>query len=176
MRRVPEPNRRRCFPVAPIVVVSPTNRQSHPSVFLTASKPEKEALVPAFLERTGSSEYAAGRGEREGPGSPRNRRGPSSTPSGIRDPTLDYASLEQVRGPIQIICRDHRLTPYDALYIELALRSGCPLATLGSTATPSRDLARHSLPIGNARASPDFPVLGFPLEMNVVLRRPTPRN
>jgi len=48
----------------------------------------------------------------------------------ILNPTLDYASLEQVAGPIQIICRDHHLTPYDALYIELALRSGCPLATL----------------------------------------------
>lgn len=43
---------------------------------------------------------------------------------------MDYVSLEQVAGPVQIICRDHRLTPYDALYIELALRSGFPLATL----------------------------------------------
>src|SRR6266853_294674 len=34
----------------------------------------------------------------------------------------------------QIICRDHRLTPYDALYVE----SGCPLATLGSTAKAGR--------------------------------------
>jgi predicted nucleic acid-binding protein len=48
----------------------------------------------------------------------------------ILNPILDYASLEKVGGPIQMICRDHRLTPYDALYIELALRSGCPLATL----------------------------------------------
>jgi predicted nucleic acid-binding protein len=48
----------------------------------------------------------------------------------VLNPILDYASLEQVAGPIQIICRDHQLTPYDALYIELALRSGCPLATL----------------------------------------------
>jgi hypothetical protein len=38
--------------------------------------------------------------------------------------------LEQVAGPVQIICRDHRLAPYDALYIELAQRSGCPLAML----------------------------------------------
>ena len=43
---------------------------------------------------------------------------------------FDYASLEQVCGPIQAICRDRRLTPYDALYIELAERRGCPLATL----------------------------------------------
>jgi predicted nucleic acid-binding protein len=45
-------------------------------------------------------------------------------------PLLDYATLEQVAEPVQIICRDHRLTPYDALYVELALRSGCPLASL----------------------------------------------
>jgi predicted nucleic acid-binding protein len=56
----------------------------------------------------------------------------------ILNPTLDYASLEQVAGPVQIICRDHRLTPYDALYIELALRSGCPLATLDQ---PQREAA-----------------------------------
>ena len=43
---------------------------------------------------------------------------------------FDYASLEQVCGPIQAICRDRRVTPYDALYIELAERRGCPLATL----------------------------------------------
>ena len=48
----------------------------------------------------------------------------------VLNPALDYASLEQVAGPVQIICRDHQLTPYDALYVELALRSGCPLATL----------------------------------------------
>ena len=56
----------------------------------------------------------------------------------ILNPALDYATLEQVAGPVQIICRDHRLTPYDALYIELAQRSGCPLATLDQ---PQRDAA-----------------------------------
>jgi predicted nucleic acid-binding protein len=48
----------------------------------------------------------------------------------ILRPTLDCASLEQVAGPVQVICRSHQLTPYDAFYIELAQRSGCPLATL----------------------------------------------
>jgi predicted nucleic acid-binding protein len=57
----------------------------------------------------------------------------------VLNPTLDYASLEQVAGPIQIICRDHCLTPYDALYIELAIRSGCPLATLDQ---PQREAAQ----------------------------------
>jgi predicted nucleic acid-binding protein len=56
----------------------------------------------------------------------------------ILKPTVDYATLEQVAGPVQIICRDHRLTPYDALYVELAQRSGCPLATLDQ---PQRDAA-----------------------------------
>jgi predicted nucleic acid-binding protein len=46
------------------------------------------------------------------------------------NPRIDHASLEVVVGPVQIICRDHRLTPYDALYVELALRSGFPPATL----------------------------------------------
>ncbi len=55
------------------------------------------------------------------------------------NPALDYASLEQVAGAVQIICRDHRLTPYDALYIELALRSGYPLATLDQ---PQREAAK----------------------------------
>jgi predicted nucleic acid-binding protein len=54
-------------------------------------------------------------------------------------PALDYVSLEQVAGPVQIICRDHHLTPYDALYVELAIRSGCPLATLDQ---PQRDAAK----------------------------------
>jgi len=29
----------------------------------------------------------------------------------VLSPALDHASLEQVAGPVQIICRDHRLTP-----------------------------------------------------------------
>lgn len=45
-------------------------------------------------------------------------------------PALDYASLDQIYGQVQTISRHHRLTPYDALYIELAMRKGYPLATL----------------------------------------------
>ncbi len=56
----------------------------------------------------------------------------------ILKPVLDYATLEQIAGPVRIICRDHRLTPYDALYIELAQRWGCLLATLDQ---PQRDAA-----------------------------------
>jgi predicted nucleic acid-binding protein len=57
----------------------------------------------------------------------------------VLGPSLDYASLEQVAGPVQTICRDHRLTPYDALYVELALRTGCPLATMDQ---PQREAAK----------------------------------
>jgi predicted nucleic acid-binding protein len=57
----------------------------------------------------------------------------------VLNPVLDFASLERVAGPVQIICRDHRLTPYDALYVELAQRSGYPLATLDG---PQRDAAK----------------------------------
>ena len=44
----------------------------------------------------------------------------------VLSPAIDYASLEQV-------------APYDALYVELAQRSGCPLATLDQ---PQRQAAR----------------------------------
>jgi len=45
-------------------------------------------------------------------------------------PTLDNASLERVIQDIQPLCRQHGLVSYDALYVELAMRSGSPLATL----------------------------------------------
>ena len=33
-------------------------------------------------------------------------------------------------GDILTLARTHRLTAYDAAYLELALRTGCPLASL----------------------------------------------
>ena len=45
-------------------------------------------------------------------------------------PELDSASADQVFGPVQALCRAHRLTPYDALYLELAMRTQSPLASL----------------------------------------------
>ena len=45
-------------------------------------------------------------------------------------PEIDNVTLDHVSGQIQTICRDHRLTPYDAIYIDLALRRDCLLATL----------------------------------------------
>jgi predicted nucleic acid-binding protein len=53
-------------------------------------------------------------------------------------PTLDSVSVEQIFGPVQALCRAHRLTPYDALYVELANRTRSPLATLDE---PQRDAA-----------------------------------
>ena len=49
------------------------------------------------------------------------------------NPTLDHGTLEQAVGPLQKLCRDHHLTPYDALYVELAMRTHCPLASLDKT-------------------------------------------
>jgi predicted nucleic acid-binding protein len=45
-------------------------------------------------------------------------------------PSLDHASPERVFQDIQALCRQHGLASYDALYVELAMRSGSPLATL----------------------------------------------
>lgn len=53
-------------------------------------------------------------------------------------PTLDNATLDRVTGPVQKLCRDHGLAPYDALYVDLAMRKKCPLATLDQ---PQRNAA-----------------------------------
>lgn len=45
-------------------------------------------------------------------------------------PMLDNVSLERVIHDIQSLCRQYGLASYDALYVELAMRSGSPLATL----------------------------------------------
>jgi predicted nucleic acid-binding protein len=45
-------------------------------------------------------------------------------------PMLDDASLGRVFQDVQALCRQHGLASYDALYVELAMRSGSPLATL----------------------------------------------
>jgi predicted nucleic acid-binding protein len=43
---------------------------------------------------------------------------------------LLITSSEQVFGRVQSLCLRHGLTPYDAVDVELAQRTGCPLATL----------------------------------------------
>jgi predicted nucleic acid-binding protein len=85
------------------------------------------AFVPAFWSLEVLNSLLVG--ERRG------RISAAQTQAFLRDiqglrPVLDHVSFQQVIGPVQILCRDHRLTPYDALYVELAMRSQRPLATL----------------------------------------------
>jgi len=95
-----------------------------------------QVVVPAFwlLEVLNSLLV----GERKGRITPTETRAFFDDLRNLR-PVIDNVTLEQVAGPVQTICRDHRLTPYDALYIELAQRSGCPLATLDQ---PQREAAQ----------------------------------
>jgi predicted nucleic acid-binding protein len=58
---------------------------------------------------------------------------------GALGPEVDSATPEQVFGPVQELCRAHGLTPYDALYVELAMRTKSPLATLDQL---QKDVAR----------------------------------
>jgi len=86
-----------------------------------------DALVPAFWSVEVLNTLLIG--ERRG------RITPEQTQAFLGElrklgPALDCASMEEVLGSVQNISRDHRLSPYDALYVELALRKRCPLATL----------------------------------------------
>ncbi len=85
------------------------------------------AHVPAFWSVEVLNSLLVG--ERRGRISPEQTRAFLGSLQALR-PTLDQALLDQVIGPVQTLCRDHRLTPYDALYIDLAMRMQCPLATL----------------------------------------------
>ena len=42
---------------------------------------------------------------------------------------LDEASLDRALGNVLNVAREHRLSSYDASYLELAMREGLPLAT-----------------------------------------------
>src|ERR1700732_409520 len=87
----------------------------------------EEALVPAFWSVEVLNSLLVGE--------KRGRISPDQIHAFLRhlaalQPAVDHASLEQVFGSVQMLCRDHVLTPYDALYVELARRTQCPLATL----------------------------------------------
>ena len=43
---------------------------------------------------------------------------------------LQPSAAESIFVQIQILCREHGLTPYDAAYLDLAQANGLPLATL----------------------------------------------
>lgn len=90
-------------------------------------KAGEQILVPAFWSVEILNSLLIG--ERRG------RIAPTQTEAFLEDlralrPSLDHVSMEQVCAPVQTICRAHGLTPYDALYVELAIRAQCPLATL----------------------------------------------
>lgn len=94
------------------------------------------AIVPAFWSVEVLNSLLVG--ERRG------RISPDQTQAFLRNlqalrPAFDHVSLDQVIGPVQKLCRDHRLAPYDALYVDLAMRRQCPLATLDQ---PQRDAAK----------------------------------
>jgi predicted nucleic acid-binding protein len=96
----------------------------------------EQALVPAFWSVEVLNSLLVG--ERRG------RIAPDQTQAFLShlealNPTVDHASPEHVFGTVQMLCRDHKLTPYDALYIELAGRMNCPLATLDQ---PQQDAAK----------------------------------
>jgi predicted nucleic acid-binding protein len=52
--------------------------------------------------------------------------------------TLETFDAAHVFNNIQTLCRNHALTPYDAAYLDLEIRTGLPLATL------DQDLIRAS--------------------------------
>ena len=85
-----------------------------------------QALVPSFWSVEVLNSLLVG--EKRGRISPEQTRAFLGD-LGALSPSFDYASAEQVNGPVQKLCRDHGLTPYDALYVELAIRMKCPLAT-----------------------------------------------
>lgn len=86
-----------------------------------------QALVPAFWCSEVLNSLLVG--ERKGRISADQTRAFLIDLSALR-PTLDDASLERVFKDVQALCRQYGLASYDALYVELAMRSGSPLATL----------------------------------------------
>ena len=86
-----------------------------------------QALVPAFWCSEVLNSLLVG--ERKGRISADQTRAFLDDLSALR-PTLDGAPLQRVFQDVQALCRQHGLASYDALYVELAMRSGSPLATL----------------------------------------------
>jgi len=95
----------------------------------------EQALVPAFWCSEVLNAWLVG--ERKGRISANETRAFLQDLRALR-PTLDDVSLERVIQDIHPLCRQHGLASYDPLYVELAMRSGSPLATLD---TNQRDAA-----------------------------------
>ena len=94
---------------------------------LDSLKAGDQALVPAFWCSEVLNSLLVG--ERKGRISADQTRAFLEDLRALR-PTLDLASLERVFQETQELCRQHGLASYDALYVELAMRSGSPLPTL----------------------------------------------
>ena len=79
------------------------------------------ALVPAFFLVEVLNCLLVG--ERKGRISPQQTRNFLDDIRVMR-PMIDHTHIDKVFDDIQPICRAYGLTPYDALYVELAMRSG----------------------------------------------------
>jgi len=106
-------------------------------------KAGEQVLVPAFWSVEVLNSLLIGE--------KRGRISRSQTQAFLEDlralrPTVDRISLEHVWGTVQKICRAHGLTPYDALYVELAMRSQCPLATLDQSQKNAANALNVSCP------------------------------
>ena len=86
-----------------------------------------QALVPAFWCSEVLNSLLVG--ERKGRISADQTRAFLNDLSALRL-KLDDASMGRVFRDVQALCRQHGLASYDALYVELAMRSGSSLATL----------------------------------------------
>ena len=86
-----------------------------------------EALVPAFWCSEVLDSLLVG--ERKGRISADKTRVFLEDLHALR-PVLDDVSLKRVIQDMQALCRQQGLAPSDALYVEVARRSGSPLATL----------------------------------------------
>lgn len=97
------------------------------------------AMVPAwwFIEITNVLAMAERKGRISATQSDAFVRDISALPI-ERDHEAPDRAFNQILG----LCRTHRLTSYDAIYLDLALRSGLPLATL------DEDLRRTAKKLG----------------------------
>jgi predicted nucleic acid-binding protein len=99
-------------------------------------KAGEQALVPSFWPVEVLNVLLVG--ERRGRSAPEQTQAFFEALRAL-NPNIDPATVEQVAGPVQRICRAHRLAADYALYVELALRANCPLATLDE---PQREAAQ----------------------------------
>lgn len=88
---------------------------------------DDRALVPALWPtETANALLVATRRKRIAEGDlPQLRMQLNSLPIDV-----DPISTERTWGPVLDLAQEHRLTVYDATYLELAIRRGLPLATL----------------------------------------------